>query len=162
MSELIFFKKFTNEVERVLHSPGNIPGKTFEMSIVIDESLSKETVENVVPKLLQKLKRHSDVFANVRLNMVSWNKTSINNRILPMAMAMISTTYTGYEQRKEDKDYNELMKNLRLFHARSKLIILFTDGEYSISSKEELEALMKPFLQRKLIRVLVQDGKILQ
>ena len=94
--------------------------------------------------------------------MVSWNKTSINNRILPMAMAMISTTYTGYEQRKEDKDYNELMKNLRLFHARSKLIILVTDGEYSISSKEELEALMKPFLQRKLIRVLVQDGKILQ
>ncbi len=156
MSELIFFKKFTNEVERVLHSPGNIPGKTFEMSIVIDESLSKETVENVVPKLLQKLKRHSDVFANVRLNMVNWNKDVISNRILPMAMAMISSTYDDYKQRQENKDYNELIKNLRLFHARSKLILVITDGKYMVSSQEELDKLLKPFVGRKMIKIDVK------
>ena len=55
---IIFDKQFTNKVEMIMHSPCNIPGKMFEMTVVLDKNLSKETVSEIVPHLLKVLKRH--------------------------------------------------------------------------------------------------------
>ena len=154
----IFDKQFTNKVEMILHSPCNIPSKMFEMTVVLDRNLSKDVVDKIVPHLLKVLKRHSEVFLNVRLNMVEWDSDDkISNQIIPMAMAMISSKYSEYEQKVETKSYPYLMQNLKLFHARSKLIIVVTDGTYKIGDETELKKLMQPFLYRKVMNVVVSD-----
>lgn len=156
---IVFNRQFTNKVEMILHSPGNIPGKMFEMTLVIDRNLKKEDVEEVVPHLLRTLKRHSEVFLNVRLNVVSWiGDEQILNEITPMSMAMIKSYYEKYEQNIINKSYLTLMKNLKLFHARSKLVILVTDGMYDKSDEEEVKRAMQPFLFRKVLQVVVNDG----
>lgn len=155
---IIFDKQFTNKVEMILHSPCNIPNKTFEMTVVLDQNLSKDVVVEAVPHLLKVLKRHSDVFSNVRLNMVKWEADGkIDNQIIPMSMAMISSHYTDYAQKICVKSYLHLMQNLKLFHARSKLIIVVTDGTYEKGDEAELKKLMQPFLYRKVMNVVVSD-----
>ena len=155
---IIFDKQFTNKVEMILHSPCNISGKMFEMTVVIDRNLSKDVVTQLVPHLLKTLKRHSEVFLNVRLNVVSWIEDSrISNQIVPMSMAMLGSHYEGYEQNTVSKDYKALMQNLKLFHARSKLIIVVTDGAYEQGDTEELKKVMQPFLYRKVMHVVVKD-----
>lgn len=158
MTSIIFNKQFTNKVEMILHSPCNIPNKMFEMTVVLDCSLSQERVKEIVPHLLRTLKRHSDVFGNVRLNMVRWiDDDFIKNQVMPMSMAMLSSYYEDYQQNQTTKDYQNLMKNLKLFHARSKLIILVTDGTYELGNEDELTKIMQPFLYRKVMNVIVGD-----
>ena len=155
---IIFDKQFVNKVEMILHSPCNIPSKMFEMTVVLDRNLSKDVAMEIVPHLLKVLKRHSEVFANVRLNMVKWETDDvIENQIIPMSMAMISSHYAEYEQMKKVKNYQALMRSLKLFHARSKLIIVVTDGEYETGDEAELKKLMQPFLYRKVMNVVVSE-----
>ncbi len=155
---IIFNKQFTNKVEMILHSPCNIPNKMFEMSVVLDQNLEQEKVREIVPELLKILKRHSDVFSNVRLNMVRWmDDDNIHNQVIPMSMAMISSHYENYEQNITSKRYDKLMENLKLFHARSKLIIVVTDEKYEIGDEEELRKIMQPFLYRKVMKVVIGD-----
>ena len=156
---IIFDKQFTNKVEMILHSPCNIPSKMFEMTLVLDKNLSKEVVVEIVPHLLKTLKRHSEVFSNVRLNMVNWiDDCHIENQIIPMAMAMLSSRYDEYDKKATVKSYQGLMQNLKLFHARSKLIIVVTDGRYDVGDEEELRKIMQPFLYRKVMNVVVSDA----
>ena len=155
---IIFDKQFVNKVEMILHSPCNIPSKMFEMTMVLDRNLSKDEAAEIVPHLLKVLKRHSEVFANVRLNMVKWESDEkIENQIVPMSMAMIGSCYADYEQKKTIKSYQILMQNLKLFHARSKLVIVVTDGTYKTGDETELKKLMQPFLYRKVMNVVVTD-----
>ena len=155
---IIFDKQFVNKVEMILHSPCNIPSKMFEMTMVLDRNLSKDEAAESVPHLLKVLKRHSEVFANVRLNMVKWESDEkIENQIVPMSMAMIGSCYADYEQVKTMKSYQILMQNLKLFHARSKLVIVVTDGTYKTGDETELKKLMQPFLYRKVMNVVVTD-----
>lgn len=155
---IIFDKQFVNKVEMILHSPCNIPSKMFEMTVVLDRNLSKEAAREMVPHLLKVLKRHSEVFANVRLNMVKWvDDEQIQNEIIPMSMAMISSRYDSYEQKENPKSYQTLMQYLKLFHARSKLIIIVTDGNYETGDEAELKKIMQPFLYRKVMNVIVGD-----
>lgn len=157
-SSIIFNKQFTNKVEMILHSPCNIPNKMFEMTVVLDHNLSKDEVKEIVPHLLKTLKRHSDVFANVRLNVVRWvDDENISNKVMPMSMAMISSQYEDYESKQVAKSYQKLMQNLKLFHARSKLVIVVTDGKYEIDDEEELRKIMQPFLYRKVMNVVIGD-----
>lgn len=155
---IIFDKQFVNKVEMILHSPCNIPGKMFEMTVVLDRNLSKDEAAEIVPHLLKVLKRHSEVFANVRLNMVKWEADGqIKNSIIPMSMAMINSHYADYKQNVTVKNYQELMQNLKLFHARSKLIIIVTDGKYESGDEAELKKIMQPFLYRKVMNVVVGE-----
>ncbi len=52
-----------------------------------------------------------------------------------------------------EKNVNKLLAYLKLFHARSKLILVLTDGEFYIEEMAVRESL-KPFLERKLILLL--------
>ena len=155
---IIFDKQFVNKVEMILHSPCNIPSKMFEMTVVLDGNLSKEILGDVTPHFLKVLKRHSEVFANVRLNVVKWIEDEhIENQIIPMSMAMLPSRYDGFRQKKTTKSYQGLMQYLKLFHARSKLIIVVTDGNYETGDEAELKKIMQPFLYRKVMNVIVGD-----
>lgn len=151
-----FLMKYKNTVERILHVKGNYSGGILEMAVVIDHSLPKECVQNIVPQLLQTLKMHSEVFRNVRLNMVEWcSDNVITAQVSPMSMAGMSGYYDGYEQQKVKKDFLKLVSYLKLFQARAKVIILLTDGDIEVLTQESVKAAMQPFLDKKLMQVAV-------
>ncbi len=158
---IVFLKQFTDRVERILHSPCYSPSKILEMALVIDESICKEYIEKTIPTLLKRLKMHSEVFANVRLNIVNWKADEdIKNNVVPMSMAMIPSYYDRYEQNDGIKTYEKLMEYLKLFQARSKLIIVITDGKYQVDNEDNLKKIMQPFLHRKVMEIVVENESI--
>ena len=93
----VFLMKFKNTIERILHVKGNYSGGILEMAVVIDHNLPKESVQEIVPQLLRTLKMHSEVFRNVRLNMVEWHSNEqITAQVSPMTMAGMFGYYEGY------------------------------------------------------------------
>ena len=152
----VFLMKFKNTVERILHVPGNYKGGILEMAVVLDHNVSQEMTRELVPQLFRTLKMHSEVFRNVRLNMVQWlDDETIKNEVTPMSMAGMNSYYTAYECQIRCKDFRKLVQYLKVFQARAKLIILVTDGANEEGSAESLKAAMQPFLDKKLMQVVV-------
>ena len=152
----VFLMKFKNTVERILHVPGNYKGGILEMAVVLDHNVSRETVQELVPQLFRTLKVHSELFRNVRLNMVQWEDDEvIKNEVTPMSMAGLNAYYATYEGQIRCKDFGKLVQYLKVFQARAKLIILVTDGANEEGSEESLKAALQPFLDKKLMQVVV-------
>lgn len=150
----VFRKQFTAITDRILHVPGNYNSqRILEMTVVVDTALERETVTAVLPALLKILKTHDRVFQNVRFNLTFWEPEGNVNRVCPMMMAMTEGLYQDYVRRIETKSLEELTEYLRVFHARSKLILLLTDGSYQIEDIKLVQQHMRPFLEKKLMRV---------
>lgn len=160
LAEHIFLRQFKNDVERVLHVKGNYNGGILEMAVILDYCLAKEAIQKTVPMLLRSLKMHSEVFRNVRLNVVDWKSdTEIENRVSPMSMVMLESYYEDYKQLERKKNLAPLTEYLKLFQARAKLIILVTDGSYTVENEIELKKTMQPFLEKKFMQVFItEDG----
>ena len=155
----VFLMKLKNTVERILHVPGNYTGGILEMAVVLDHNVSREDIKELVPQLFRTLKMHSEVFRNVRLNIVQWElDETITNQVTPMSMAGLGSYYESYENQIKKKDFLKLMQYLKLFQARAKLIILVTDGENEEGTPESLKAAMQPFLDKKLMQIIVGEG----
>lgn len=157
----VTLKIFKNTVERILHVPGNFTKPPLEMAVVIDGALDRERVKEYVPELLGSLKRQSEVFRNVRLNVVEWKTDErIETQVRPLSYMLLSGSYGEYEQVCTEKHLEKLAAYLKLFCARSKLIILITDGSYLVGQEEALAAAMRPFLEKKLMQVVLrEDGE---
>jgi len=154
----VFLMKFKNTVERILHVPGNYTGGILEMAVVLDYNVSREILQELLPQILRSLKMHSEVFRNVRLNIVHWQSDdAISNQVTPMSVVGLTSYYADYESRTESKDFMKLVQYLKVFQARSKLIILVTDGENEVESGESLKAAMQPFLDKKLMQIGVGE-----
>ena len=157
----VFLMQFKNTVERILHVPGNYNGGILEMAVVLDHNVSKEQEQELVPQLFRTLKMHSEVFRNVRLNMVQWESDeAIKNQVTPMSMAGLASYYEGYEQQTMCKDMKKLVQYLKMFQARSKLIILITDGVNEEGAAESLKAAMLPFLDKKWMWVVISGDDL--
>lgn len=156
----VFFQQLKNSVERILHVRGNYDGGILEMAVVIDHCLSKEDVKEYVPQFLRALKMHSEVFRNVRLNMVDWiSDSEILNKVSPMSMVMLSGYYEEYQSNLEEKNMESLVQYLKLFQARSKVVILITAGNCLVSDEEALKKSMQPFLDKKMMQLIrTEDG----
>ena len=156
----VFLMQFKNSIERILHVKGNYNGGVLEMAVVIDENLEREQLQEILPQLLRTLKLHSEVFRNVRLNVVYWKSSEeISGKAVPMAMAGMPSYYVDYERHTAEKDFFQLVQYLKLFQARSKIVILLTDGSYE-GSIEEAKSAMQPFLDKKMMQVIVADGQL--
>ncbi len=159
----VVLMQFKNTVERILHVPGNYKGGVLEMAVVLDHNVSREAVQELVPELFRILKMHSEVFRNVRLNMVQWESDErISGQVAPMSMAGMTSYYEFYECRPERKDFLKLVQYLKLFQARAKLIILITDGANEEGPGETLKAAMQPFLDKKLMQIVVSEEMKIQ
>ena len=144
----VFLKNFKNTVDRILHVPGNFTEPVLEMAVVIDYNLSREQVTEYLPSLLGALKMHSEVFRNVRLNVVQWREDeNIVCKVSPMSMVQLSSYYDDYEPCVKQKDFEKLISYLKLFQARAKLIVLLTDGNYQVEQEELLQRAMQPLLR---------------
>lgn len=167
-------KQLNNCVDMVLHSKGNtVPENSIlEMTIILDESLSKDYLKDVAKDIVATLKQHNKVFENVRNNIVYWKVNGdIKTEIVPMSFIILERlfnddsisentdiTMNACNQNKATKDdmiNNQKLENLygylKLFHARSKLIILITGEKFSIENNSLLKENINPFLKTKLI-----------
>lgn len=66
----------------------------------------------------------------------------------------------AYEEIKTEKRIEVLYQYLKFYHARSRLILLFADGQYRIGDEKLRCAALKPFHGRKLIQVTVTENGI--
>ena len=156
----VFLMQFKNSIERILHVKGNYNGGVLEMAVVIDENLEREQLQEILPQLLRTLKMHSEVFRNVRLNVVNWKSDEdISEKAVPMAVAGMASYYSDYEKHSAGKDFLKLVQYLKLFQARSKIIMLLTDGGY-IGSMENAKSAMQPFLDKKMMQIIVTDEQL--
>lgn len=151
-----------NQIERVLHVPGNYRGGILEMALVIDRAYEKAAVQGLCADIINACKRQSDVFRNVRLNMVLWGAGEIRSEVVAAAHVQIGTYFADYNSEREadDMQTEAVMEYLRKFHARSKLILLLTperERVYRIAQPERVRAAMNPFLKQKLV-LIYPDG----
>lgn len=152
----VFLQQFKIKVERILHVKGNFSGKVLEMTVVMDTAIPKEEMTEILPELLKSLKKHSQVFQNVRFNAVTWQgDEQIKNKVCPMMQATLSSFYEEYEQVEQEKRIEPLIDYLKFYHARSKLVIVLTKGDYIIQDEAALESRLQPFLGKKMMYVRV-------
>lgn len=139
-------------VDAVLKIPGNYRGGILEAAIVIDTSLEREDFKDSVGVVVRALKRGNEIFRNVRLNLVFWGEET-TSEVVPMVMFMTDGAFTDYVSRPCKKPYEELFGYLKKFHARSKVILVFTDGQNEIRDKEAAKEALSPFLKNKLLLI---------
>lgn len=148
-------KLLYNDVERVLHVPGSLTGGNLpEMAVILDYKLSLEQLKSISADIVGVLKRKGDVFRNTRLNVVKWiSDEEILTQSMPLSLLGIGRGFEDYEKMSHtgDKNIEVLAGRLKLFHARSKLMILISDGIWQVKSREELQQNLQPFLHKKWI-----------
>lgn len=150
--------QLNNQVDRILHTPGNFGGSNLEMTMVFDYDVDISQLKEEAGQIIASLKAHSPVFQNVRFNGVKWKgDNAITNQVIPMAFVQmgkffeedISAAYLNPQS--DTKNLEVLLEKLKLFHARSKLILILTQGQYQISDKEAAKAALTPFLKQKIL-----------
>ena len=148
--ELLQKKNFINAVERVLHVKGNYSGGILEMTLVIDCALPREYVSRSAADIAAVLRAHSEVFRSVRLNLLYWqSEKELENHVIPISFLQMKSCFQDYETRPEEKSLDVLSGRLKLFHARSKLILVLADQEPAICDREIVRGNMHPFLGKK-------------
>ena len=163
--------QLNKQVDKILHAPGNQPARDnqLEMAFVLDCSSDKEFLKSTVQDAVAGLKAHDKIFQNVRSNVVFWkDNDSFTTEVMPMSFIQMGKTFEDFDVNMEDKfvdnstDLNELCGYLKLYHARSKCILVFTDCSedrfYAVKSDKLIENL-NPFLKYRLL--IITPGKMI-
>lgn len=158
--------QLNHQVDRILHVPGNFQGGNLEMTMVFDYDAETDWFKEKAGQIITALKAHSPVFRNVRFHAVKWKGDfSITNHTIPMTFVQTGRFFeedgmdipldAGITEEKKGinniKNLEVLLENLKLFHARSKLIFVLTQGQYQISDKEVAKKALNPFLKQKML-----------
>ena len=150
--DLIARKNLNNAVEQVLHVKGNYDGGILEMTLVIDCGLPKAYVREMAADIAGSLKSHSEVFRNVRLNFLYFKSDEeLENKVIPFSFLQMSSSFEEYREMEACRSLDALSGKLKLFHARSKLILVLTTDRLMIKNKEDVHANMLPFLGKKCL-----------
>jgi hypothetical protein len=158
-------------VEHILHVPGNFRGGNLEMTVVVSSRLSFSEKKESVKEVADALKRSSEVFRNVRLNLVRWDGISdFNSEVVPMVFLQTGACFvqeqaesehaqSDFVQDRPDTDRNApvgeqlvpLLAYLKKFHARSKVILIFASSAGEMGDKAQAHESLAPFLKQKLL-----------
>lgn len=157
--------QLNKQVERVLHVPGNYTGGILEMALVLDYDMPLEVLQEKSAGILRTLKMHSEVFKNVRLNVIKWvSDECLVKEVSAISMVQMGRIFEDYSILKDKntaanpetevsslKTLDELTRQLKLFYARSKLILVLTEGNYRTADEAAVRQFMQPFLHRKIL-----------
>lgn len=150
MMDLIMKKNLNNAVERVLHVKGNYSGGILEMTFVIDCGLPKAYVAGWAADIAASLRAHSEVFRNVRLNLLYFKSdTNLQNKVVPFSFLQMSSCFADYQRLQAEKTLDALSGGLKLFHARSKLILVLAGENLRVEDSQKVHENMLPFLGKK-------------
>ena len=146
------------EVERVLHVKGNFKGGILEMAIVLDAALPLEEARELTKEIAQILKTTDEVFKNVRLNVI-YAKTNreLETTVTSLSILQLGTYFSDKEVVEEEKSFDAIVKHLKKFQARSKLILVLTNGELPIRDPKRVQDALNPFVKQKTIFLPVVD-----
>lgn len=147
--------QIAKKADAILHIPGNYRGGNLEMTIVIDTSLELQSFTEAVAAVVRSLKRESEIFRNVRLDLVFWGRET-RMQVTSMAMLLTGGAYDGYKCDPHKKYYEELFAYLKKFHARSKVILVFADEQNEVFDREAARETLSPFLKNKLLLISEQ------
>lgn len=157
--EALLKMNLKNGVERVLHVPGNYTGGILEMTLVIDCALDKNYVKTMAANIAGTLRSHSEIFRNVRLNLLYWRSDEeFENHVIPISFLQMGSCFEEYAAVKEDKSLDVLTAKLKLLHARSKLIIVLGAENLQIRDRGEVKRNMNPFLGKKSLFLCRNDA----
>lgn len=159
--------KIKNSVMRILHVPGNYNGGILEMAIVADYHMPLEELNEISKKIANGLKHQNETFRNVRLNLIKWvSDENMIKEVSSLPNLQMGRAFADYEKaannflhedaeckKGEVKTLDELLRQLKLFYARSKIIIVLTDGSYKVADEKKVWEHLNPFLRRKLLIV---------
>lgn len=144
--------QIAKRVDAILHVPGNYRGGNLEMTIVIDTSMEKADFQDVIAAVVKALKRGNEIFRNVRLNLVFWGQ-EMTSEVTPMAMLMTGGVFREYHACPQKKKYEDLFAYLKKFHARSKVVLVFTDGNSEASDAQAAREALTPFLKSRILLI---------
>lgn len=154
-----------NSIMRVLHIPGNYSGDNLEMAIVADCHIPLAELQEDLKQLANMLKRQDETFRNVRLNLIKWiSDEQIIKEVSSLSYLQMGRGFLEDERQSveenaaEEKSLDELFRQLKLFYARSKVILLITDGSYITKNEDAVKEALRPFLGRKLL--ILKEGQI--
>ncbi len=145
-----------NHINKILHVPGNYTGGILEMVLVVDYQVSKEELQCRCSQIFGMLKKQNEIFRNVRLNLIKWvGKEDIRKELSAMAYIQMGQAFSDYEEGAADneKRLETLLAQLKLFYARSKLVLILTDGGFVTEDKKAAQEALQPFLSRKLLLI---------
>lgn len=156
--ELLLKMNLKNAVERVLHVKGNYSGGILEMTLVVDCGLPQEYVCRMTADIAATLRSHSEVFRNVRLNLLFWwSDEKLENQVIPISFLQLGKCFENYIPKRQEKTLDVLSDRLKLLHARSKLILVLADEKMKILDREAVKKNMHPFLGKKSIFLYRND-----
>lgn len=147
-----------NKAMRILYVPGNYSGGVLEMAVVADYSIPPEELRETCASVAAALKQTDEIFRNVRVNLIKWvSDEVIVKEIASLPVLQMGRAFEDYEQLKRNQDEavtktkDELFRQLKLFYARSKLILVITNGDYRTADESRVQEYLNPFLKRKLL-----------
>ena len=145
-------------VDHILHVPGNYRGGNLEMTVVISSRLEIISLKEDVKAVVDALKRSSEIFRNVRLNFVRIKEDgTFENKVLPLVFLQTGKCFEAEEKAEmHSVPFSNLFSYLKLFHARSKVVLVFADRDYDLGDKESAKEALNPFLKQKLL-VIAED-----
>lgn len=154
--------QINKNVDKILHAPGNSPAGNgqLEMAFVLDCSVEPEVLKEMTKDIANSLKRHDKIFQNVRSNVVFWGE-DIKTEVTPMSFIQIGKPFESpqFITNSVDKQssLDKLCAYLKLFHARSKCVIVIASDGYRIDDKKQVFESLNPFLKSRLL-IVTQDS----
>lgn len=101
-----------NGVERVLHVPGNYTGGILEMTLVVDCNLPEKYVKEFVSDIAATLRMHSEVFRNVRLNLLMWKSDEeMTNRVIPISFCRHPAALQSIKKNSRKRSWKRLRQS---------------------------------------------------
>lgn len=157
--------QLNKHVDRIFHAPGNlVAGQQPEMAFVIDTTYEIDEVKSTLQDVVAALKAHDKMFQNVRSNVVYWQtqqqEKPLITETMPMSFLQIGKPFDMHKEYWEQNQnvdkgliFDDLCAYLKMYHARSKCILVFTKGAYEVRDKKKVQESLNPFLKSKLLVV---------
>lgn len=157
--------QLNKQVDHILHVPSNIPAgikdnkNQLEMAFVLDCFCDREFLESTIKDAVNGLKAHDKLFQNVRSNVVYWydrnQEKKLETKVMPMSFIQMGKVFEGEYYKNVDNPpfFDDLCAYLKLYHARSKCILVFTDRKFQIENKDKVKESLNPFLKTKLLLI---------
>lgn len=156
MLDAVSKAKLMKLTEQALSMPGKLPEKNLEMAMVFESSLEQAWLREIVGELVSLLKNRNEIFRNVRLNTIYWKgQDNYEKEVVPMPVLQMGRYFLEKETvLQKEKPLEELLAQLKFYYARSKLIYIFGNGDFSIRDQRAFEEALQPFLLKKSIWIL--------
>jgi len=131
------------------------------MTIVISSRLDVVSLKENVKAVVDALKRSNEVFRNVRLNFVRAKEGGIfESKVVPLIFLQTGKAFEPEEEYGKNlpiSSMSQLCAYLKLFHARSKVILVFSDPTYDLGDTQKLKEALNPFLKQKLLLIVGEE-----